>query len=723
VSAADGIEVTVEDDAAATISFAGHSDWLGPARFLARGTPRRLDSDVDVAASVRADDAIGAIVFRLEARHALARIQTGSFAEPSYAWPVFDPSARAPGGLPDRARGFGFQYTEFAWPAQSDASLARWRLLPFRPPVVEPLGVVVPDGRCLLLAPLDAFHDQIIGVDDGIACGWHGDLERVPARFATEIVVLAGPSVRACLDRYGAIVQARAGTVRPLRDADDLGRSLSYWTDNGASYWYRTEPGHDTPSTLRAVIDDLRTRRIPVHAVQLDSWWYAHEVVRPFDTDDWVVPPTGLVRWEARDDVLPDGIGALRNALGDPPLVTHCRHLSSASPYLDELECWVDGDRAHPITSDLYERWLDQAQAWGVRTFEHDWLVESFLGVRGLRAGPGRAREWQEGIDRAAAARGITLQWCMATPADLLQTSTLGSVTSVRTSGDHGYLLGPGELWAWFLLNNVLARALGLRPYKDVFLSDASVPEHHSEVEALLAALSTGPVGIGDAVGRADRDIVLRTCREDGVLVRPDVPLAAIDRCFPEHPVARDVPLVAEAWTDHVVGRYAYVVALNVSKSEQRLDTRIELASLGESQPTGPVACWDWRGQVSSRLEPDDSWPVALGHLDWDLRVLAPILDCGLAVIGDPNRYATAGDRRITNLRARTDGVRFTVLGAGEDAVIVGWAEEEPSGARSWTASRGWSALDVHWTAPTWRLQVAVADAGWTTIEVTAVGV
>ena len=67
-----------------------------------------------------------------------------------------------------------------------------------------------------------------------------------------------------------------------------------------------------------------------------------------------------------------------------------------------------------------------------------------FFGVRWLRARPGRARAWQEGIDRAARDRGITLQWCMATPADFAQTITLTQVTSVRTCGDHGYIATAG---------------------------------------------------------------------------------------------------------------------------------------------------------------------------------------------------------------------------------------------------------------------------------------
>jgi hypothetical protein len=688
------LELLVEENGDVRVAFGASRDWLGPGRVITRDAH-------DVVASSRVDDGIG--VLRLEAARDLVGVASGTFSAPAYAW-QFDPSGRHADGVPAGTRAFGFQYTEFGWPAQSDASLAKWRLLPFRPPVLLPVALIAPDNACVLLGPLDSFHEQIISVDDGLlTCGWHGDLARVPARFATELAVIAGDGMRECLTRYGDLLLTRAETRRPAPDRDELGRRVSYWTDNGSAYWYRTEPGHDTPETLRATIDDLRARDIPFGAVQLDSWWYPHEVVRPFDTEEWVVPPTGLVRWEPRDDVLPDGVGALRAALGDPPLVTHCRHLSSSSPYVDEFECWVDADRAHPVDGELYERWLEQARAWGVETFEHDWLVESFLGVRGLREAPGRARRWQESLDRAATARGMTLQWCMPTPADLLQTTTLESVTSVRTSGDHGYLIGPGELWTWFLLTNALARALGLRPYKDVFFSDPSDPAHHSEVEALLSALSSGPVGIGDALGGADRDIVLRTCRADGVIVRPDVALAATDPCFAQHPVGRSVPLVADTHTDHGAGRWHYVTTMNVSRDEQPVQTAV-------ATPAGYVQ-WDWRAGVACR----DDRVIDLAFLDWHLAVLAPVLPSGLAVFGDVTRYASAGRSRIASVEDRGGSVRITVLGAGERVTVTGWGDA--STARTWAPARGWQPIDVA-TGDVWRVDIAIPSTGWIILDV-----
>lgn len=649
-------------------------DWLGPREEIGGNAVRReMREERDH------------FVLRIEATEALRGIANGDFATVSSGW-RFSPTERAAGVAPDGMRAFGYQYTEFAMPTTSDDSLARWFFFPLRPPIVMPLWLLVPDGRAVLFAPLDNFHEQLISVANGVAIGWHGHLDEVPAGFATEMGVFQGDSPRDCLEGWGALLRERYGTVRRGRYADSLGRKPSYWTDNGAAYWYRTEPGTGgVGETLEAVVADLRARDIPFGTVQLDSWFYPHQVLRPFDTEEWVVPPTGLIEWDARDDILPEGVPALAERLGRPPLATHIRHLSSASPYVEQFDCWTDGERAHPKGPELYERWLDQAVAWGVETFEHDWLIECWMGVRGLREEPGRARRWQEALDRTAGARGMTLQWCMPSPADMCQTVTLRNVTSIRTSGDHGYLVGPGFLWAWFLYTNALARVLHLQPFKDVFMSDGE----HAEMEALLSSLSTGPVGVGDRVGRTDAALVRRTCRGDGVLVKPYVAVAAADRCFYENAVARAVPLVGECWTQHAAGRWTYVVAANVFRGEQPITGRVTLADVGVE---GPAVAWDWRRRTAELIEPGDGWDVALDPLEWDYRVLAPVLPGDVAVFGDVDLFVSAGDMRIGDVR---DGV-VTVLGAGETVTITGWSAANGVWTRDVEiSSRGWERVTL----------------------------
>jgi hypothetical protein len=673
------------------------------------------------------------LVFRIEAEGDLAGFATRRFDQPSVAWPWLRPAQRRAGGLPDGARVFGHQYTEFALPTAGAPDCTDLFLLPFRPAVVEPLFFTAPDGRTLLLAPLDAFHEQVIAVTRageptgaGLRCGWHGDLDACPRGFSSELVVWGGSGPRACLEAWAGFLRDRHQTVRPDRHADELGRRLSYWTDNGAAYWYRTEPGcGGVTGTLVAKAEEMRRDAIPFGVFQLDSWFYPHEQLRPFDDAEISVPPTGLLTWDARPDVLPEGIPALARALGGPPLAVHCRHFASASPYFDLYEAWRDRDRAHPKDAALYDALLRQAAGWGVVTFEHDWLVECFLGVRGLREAPGRARAWQEGVDRAAAASGLTLQWCMASPADFFQTLTLRSVTSIRTSGDYKYFVGNGALWAWFLYGNALARALGLHPFKDVFLTrrDGEGPrdgDPHAEAEALLSALSAGPVGIGDRVGRSDRALVLRTCRRDGVLVRPDVPIAALDRCFRAHAVIEHAPLVGAAHTEHAAGRWLYLASFHASNRKERLRFRLSLAELGAERPGGSVLAYDWRSGAMQRLAPDDGFDLALDPLEWDFRVLAPILPGELAIVGDAKLYATAGDDRIADVRAADGAVVVELCGAaGEPVRVTGWSARRPASAelRVPGARRP---LDVAWDPDSGRfdLDAALPDSGFAQVRV-----
>ncbi len=717
-----GLAVDIADDGTVRVGW-GEPDWFGPGTtsiVAAPQSPAAITDDLgratsvvvgdgDVRVSVRAYAERDLLVFRIEAGADLAGLATGAFDQPCVAWPLFSPAGRAEGGAPDGLRALAFQHCEFGLPSNAGADLDGFFFLPHRPPTGWPLLLSAPDGRTLLVAPLDHFHEQTIGLNDAtVRAGWHGDLDSVPAGFSTDLAVIAGAGARACLDTWGHLLLERAHTVRPGRWPDALGSRPSYWTDNGAAYWYRTEPGLDPAGSVVAAVEQLRADGVPIGAVQLDSWFYPHAELRPFDTAAWEVPPTAMIAWEERDDVLPAGIVDLRHRLGDPPLVAHIRHLSSDAPIAAAVPVHVDGPYAAPATPEAYERWLDQCVAWGVETFEHDWLVEVFFGVRGLRERPGLAQAWQEGIDRAARDRGITLQWCMGTPADLAQTTTLTQVTSVRTCGDHGYIATAGQLWAWFCTTNALARALDLMPFKDVFRADPDVAGDNGEPEALLSALSTGPVGLGDRVGRMDPALALRTCRADGLLIKPHVPIAATSTSMLANTGFRNHLMVAECYSDHPAGRWAYALAAHAHPGEELTTGAIELGELGESTPLGDVIAWDWRAGTATRLGPGGRWPLALGREEWAYLVLAPILPGEIAVIGDTSKFVTAGDARV-EVATIDGGVRLVVKGAGETVTITGWAASAPT--------VDGTAIPHDRVSGVWTTSVTVPSRGWATVD------
>jgi hypothetical protein len=698
-----------------------------------------------VHVSVRAYEERPLLVFRIVAQEPLRGLANGSFAEPAVAWPVLSLDERLHGGVPPGTRTFGYQFAEFALPVVGDAQCRGFRLAPHRPAVAEPLLFLAPDHRTLMLAPLDQFHEQVIAVpaDDEapriVRCGWHGDLNEVPAGFATELALWAAPSPRCALESWGQLLQELYGTRRRSRYADPGVARLSYWTDNGAHYYYRTEPGKSYAETLQSVLDALDRQGVAIEALQLDSWFYPHETLPPVSEHGAeLVPPTGATLWEPRADLFPDGFRPLQQTAQPRPLILHSRHFSSRSPYFTIEPAWRDGDVAHPQRPQFFHQLLAQAANWGAVTYEQDWLVESFLRVRALREQPGRARAWQEALDAAAAAHGLTLQWCMASPADFLQTLTLSSLTSIRTSGDYRYLFENGFHWYWFLCTNALARSLGLFAFKDVFLShppSGDLPgEPYAEVEALLAALSAGPVGIGDRLRATNVEVVRRTCRADGVLIKPDVPIAALDRCLHHHCYLEPELLVGETFSRHPAGMWIYVAAFNAFSGRATLTSRISLSDLGPLQPARPVLAYDWRARTWQRLEPAEGWEVQLGFQDWNFQVLCPLLPGDVTVFGDVQRYATAGSRRLHEVTSEPGLLGFTVEGAqGESVTITGWSagkprrvsvwsggswHELPEGAEEKTESSTWSWEE----SGRWHVQLRIPAATWVRVQVSLRG-
>ncbi len=586
----------------------------------------------------------GAERVTLTATRDLTGLATGRFSRPG---------PRVPLRVEGDARYLGFAYTQFALPVVAGPSLD-FDFNPahnLRSPSV--LGVLIAriGEQHIVLAPLDHPHEQVIAVADGeLLWGWHGDLDEVPVGFSTTLGIYVGPSAATLLQRWGSDVRGPHPRRRPPADANPITSHLSYWTDNGAAYWYRTEPGRTIGTSVAEAVEALRHDDVPVRAIELDSWCYQHEVPRPIAEIGYPeeVPPSGMLLWEPRADAFDpaphdrDPIEQLAERLSRPPLVIHSRHISPQSPYLAGAvgEWWVDAAAAQPIDPMFFRRWFDDARRWGVCAIEQDWMLLYWFGVRALRAAPGRAAAWQRGLDALADESGIDLIWSMATPADLVFAAGLDHVVAVRTSDDYRFAADPALLWTWYLTVNRLASALGLRAFKDCFFSsplpagaDPIDGDDHAELEALLACMSAGPVGIGDRIGRTDRDVVMRTCDADGRIRHVDHPLGLIDaRLFGEP--ARGERLAWATTTSTREGKvWTYVVAINTATDRRVIADGLELADVGLANP---CSVYDWR-RGGVRIA--NAISVELAPRDWALWVCAPPGE--RADAGDLSKYVT----------------------------------------------------------------------------------
>lgn len=544
----------------------------------------------------------------------------------------------------------GFAFTQFALPVTARRDLA----FDFAPaPGIRSPSAMLPliarsGDRSMLLAPLDHFHEQIVAVtDDGLFWGWHGDLDNVPSGFSTTLGIYESSSVTDAIDQWRTDLTDRRAVDFERISNNVLSTHLSYWTDNGAAYWYRTEPGRTIADSVVDVVDALRADGVPVRSVELDSWFYDHVVARPIAEIGYPeeVPPTGMLRWEPRADAF-GAIGDTGEIGGDPvgelarrldlPLVLHSRHIAPDSSYVTDDGWWVDSYAAQPKDPAFFLRWFDDAKRWGATVIEQDWMQVYWFAVRELRSTPGRAAAWQRALDDHARATGVDLLWCMATPADLMLAASLDRVIAVRTSDDYRFNDDPAFLWTWFLVVNRLADCLGLPVFKDCFFSNPDIDgsdeaidgDRHAELEAALAALSGGPVGIGDRRGRTNREIVTRTCDDDGRLRRLDRPISAVDRCLFGGPARGDGLMWATTSASNDAGTWTYVLAVNTSVESTRIDDAFEL----EIEST----VYDWRRRTSGTAGSID---VGLDPKDWALFVLSPPGAPSADSFGDPDKY------------------------------------------------------------------------------------
>lgn len=576
----------------------------------------------------------------ITATRALTGLATGRFSNVSSAvvWPSF--------AFALDIEFVGFAFTQFALPVAAGRGLD-FDFAPApgltSPRVMSPL-IARAGGNVVLLAPVDQFHEQVVAVTDaGLAWGWHGDLDDVPAGFKSTLGIYRADTVTEALARWREDL-----AIDPqLERASDnvLSTHLSYWTDNGAAYWYRTETDRTIVESVEEVVADLRAQGVPIRSVELDSWAYQHETARPIAEIGYPeeVPPTGMLEWSPRFDAFPaiaDGSGdeahsirACSDRIG-LPLSMHSRHIAPTSPYVEDPEdWWIDELAAHPTDPSFFRRWFDDAARWGVTCIEQDWMLMYWFGVRQLRAAPDRAAAWQRALNDHASATGVDLLWCMATPADLMLAASLDRVIAVRTCDDYRFADDPALLWTWFLTVNRLANALGLPAFKDCFFSNSNVGDdddpidgdRHAELEAALAALSGGPVGIGDRIGRTNRDVVMRTCDDDGRLRRVDRAIAATDHCLFGGPARGDGLMWATTTATRADGVWTYVLAINVASGLQTISDRFELED--------DRVVYRWRDGVASTSSVID---LVLEPRDWELLVVGPV---DASTIGERSKY------------------------------------------------------------------------------------
>jgi hypothetical protein len=227
------------------------------------------------------------------------------------------------------------------------------------------------------------------------------------------------------------------------------------------------------------------------------------------------------------------------------------------------------------------------------------------------------------------------------------------------------------------------------------------------EDNLILATLSAGMVGVGDAIGAASKPNILRSIRSDGVIVKPDAPIVPLDSTFVNGAKAVDTPLVAATYSDFPGAgglRESYVWAFNTGTSVAATFTPAELGYRGQ------VFVFNWFAGSGKLVDAAASYNENLASTSdgaYNYYVVAPLGPSGIALVGDAGKYASLGKKRVTAL-ADTGTVEVSLaFASGEGPVTLrGYAPTQPKA----TASAG-SVGTVSWDAATQMFTLAVTQA------------
>ena len=508
-------------------------------------------------------------------------------------------------------------------------------------------------------------------------------IKTLPPGFTHEALLAVGHGINHTFDVWGQALTDLSGKVRPPNDADPGLATLGYWTDNGSAYYYDYDPALGYDGTLLAVRDAFAASGPALGYVQLDSWWYPKG-----DTGDWNPPPNqwnfGIGTYEAHRSLFPSGLPAFHQALG-LPIHTHARWIDEKSPYRKRYKMSnnVIIDRAY------WDTIADYLKAAGVYAYEQDWLDQKATAAYTI----GDQNAFMDEMAAAMASRALTMQYCMATPRHLMQGSRYDNLTTARLSED----IFCRDRWDQFLYSSRLASALGIWPWSDTFRSA-------ERDNLLLATLSAGLVGIGDAIGEITPANLLMAARTDGVLVKPDTPLVPTDATILADARHVSSPLVAWATTDFGPVRAAYVFA---HARGNQSSASFSPAEVGFS---GSVFVWDALAGTGHVAPASD--PVVQKLTDGrSYDILVPVGARGIALVGDVGKFVTLGKKRFASLDDLDGRLEATLVFApGEDSVtLVGWASDEPG-----VGSTG--PFDLAWDAATgvFRLRISPGADGTT---------
>lgn len=515
-----------------------------------------------------------------------------------------------------------------------------------------------------------------------ISSALNPEVKQLPAHFTHTTIMVFNTGIRTTWDTWGNALRQLYHRRRPANDADKVVNYFGYWTDNGADYYYNYDTTKGYAATLLALKKQYKEKGIPLGYMQLDSWWYEKSIYSPegkpnADHKNKLLPKGawnrygGLMEYKADPFLFPDGLAAFQQKLG-LPLITHNRWIDPQSPYHKQYK--ISGYAA--IDPAFWKNIMSYIKRSGVICYEQDWLNYIYSQSPEMISSLSVGNAFTDGMANAAKAQGIDLQYCMAMPRHFLQGVKYNNLTTIRTSDDRFEI----KKWMPFIFTSQLGYEMGIWPWCDVFKSSETG-------NMIVSVLSAGPVGTGDAIGKEDKATIMMACRNDGVLVKPDVPLLPMDEDYIQIAHNDGKPILAYTYTRHssVTTNYIFAFADAHTTNTQIVFKPADVGMKGSVVVYNPIS------NKIQLMRANETFSDALPTARYAYYILAPITASGIAFLGDEGKIVATGKKRIEEIKTTEEKLQVKIAFAkGESSVrLHGYYEH------AFTPDKGQLTLDA----------------------------
>lgn len=627
------------------------------------------------------------VIFELKFPDGLENTATGSYGDLITSFPSFinkSPNKKV----------FTFRHAIFCPPNR--------KLEPTSAPVV----LYDEELNCVVISAFDGFlNNATMEDEDGrINCGIQGEIREIPPGANQKFILLFDKGINGPLNNLGNLLRKYHGVQRKDPYCSIAVSHLSYWTDNGAYYYYQKERGMSYEDTMVAVKNYFESHQIPFQSYNFDSWWYVKyqsafkkflaTVFKPL----FRILGGGLfgntIRWEADPKHFSTDLATYHKERFKYPIIAHSRRWDARSPYLNDYDFEVDENNAVPLKRDFWNWCMKHAKESGIEVYEQDWMKNQVNSISILREDFTAKERWLNSMATAAKDNGVDVFYCMMTPGMLLYSIKHSNIVMGRCSGDYNHRWPPVYREVFGTQTCMLFNLAGINPFQDVFCSSYELlGEQYPELKCLVQVLTSGVVGPGDKKEKINWPLLRKSCRDDGLLLKPDKPLTANDLMFKKHHkyyICDTITKHAEDLTWH------YVLIMNMWPRRVE-NTSISPLELGFNEKE--LVCFDYLSNRMTRIDAEESIKVGeLKKYHHAYYILCPITDLGMTLIGCPDKFVPASKKQFPSVSIKNDSLEFEVEDLADVSLRVHvYSESTPSSVQVDGVALKKDSSENHW--------------------------